>query len=89
MKVHIAYLAQGGIDPIEQPRIGYHRLGHGSNYDPGLVLQVARLLRIAKPDMVQSWILQLDVIVAPGLDLVSPGRLSSTSSTACIAFATV
>lgn len=38
-----------------------HRLRPGGNYSPSLVLELARIIRRIKPDLVQTWLPQMDV----------------------------
>ena len=59
-EVHVAYIQPGVIDP-ELPGVVRHQLKVQSNYDPLLACQIFKLLRVIKPDVVQTWNLQMDV----------------------------
>lgn len=59
--VHIAY-TKGGPHKPELPGVVLHRLKSRSNYDPYLFWQLVRLIRRIKPDIIQTWILQMDVL---------------------------
>jgi glycosyltransferase involved in cell wall biosynthesis len=59
--VHIAYHTEGPDKP-ELPGVALHRLKSRSNYDPYLLWQVVRLIRSIKPDIIQTWLLQMDIL---------------------------
>lgn len=60
-QVHIAYLRKGpGTQELLE--VVLHRLRARSNYDPFILWQLIRLIRQIKPDIVHTWILQMDVI---------------------------
>jgi glycosyltransferase involved in cell wall biosynthesis len=59
--VHIAYSAEGPCKP-ELPGVILHRLKSRSNYDPYLLWQLIRLIRSTKPDIIHTWILQMDIL---------------------------
>ncbi len=60
-QVHVAYLRSG---PANQglPDVELHRIRGRSNYDPYILWQLVRLIRQIKPDIVHTWILQMDII---------------------------
>lgn len=61
--VHIAYFLEG----IHQPEllgVTLHHLTSRSSYDPYLLWQLLRLVRRIKPDIIHTWILQMDVLGA-------------------------
>ncbi|HMA54166.1 MAG TPA: glycosyltransferase, partial [Acidobacteriota bacterium] len=60
-EVHIGYSREG---PERPDLIGVvlHRLESRSNYSPLLLRQLVRLIRSVKPDVVQTWILQMDIL---------------------------
>ena len=60
-ETHAAYSADGPNRP-ELPGVHLHRLKSVSNYDPWLLWQVVRLIRKIKPDVMQSWTLQMCII---------------------------
>ena len=59
--VHIAYSQDGPCKP-ELHGVVLHRLKSRSNYDPYLLWQLVRLIRRVKPDIVATWILQMDIL---------------------------
>ena len=66
--VHVAY-SKDGIHKPELPGVVRHRLKARSNYDPYVLWQLVRLIRHIKPDIIHTWILQMDVLggMAAGL----------------------
>ncbi|MCX5785942.1 MAG: glycosyltransferase [Elusimicrobia bacterium] len=60
-EVHIAYSTGGPCEP-ELPGVVRHRLKSRSNYDPYLLWQLIRLIRNIKPDIIHTWILQMDIL---------------------------
>ena len=59
--VHIAYSTEGPIKP-ELPGVVLHQLKSRSNYDPYLLWQLVRIIRRIKPDIIHTWILQMDIL---------------------------
>ena len=59
--VHAAYSTDGPIRP-ELPGVVLHQFKSRSNYDPYLLLQLQRLIRSIKPDIIHTWILQMDIL---------------------------
>jgi glycosyltransferase involved in cell wall biosynthesis len=59
--VHLAYSYGGPYSP-ELPGVVLHQLKAQSNYDPCLLWQVFRLIRRIKPDIIHTWILQMDIL---------------------------
>ena len=59
--VHIAYSKEGLYRP-ELPSVVLHQLKARSNYDPYLLWQLVRLIRRIKPDIIQTWVLQMDIL---------------------------
>jgi glycosyltransferase involved in cell wall biosynthesis len=66
--VHIAY-SEEGIHRPELPGVVLHRLKVRSNYDPYLIWQLVRLTRRIKPDIIHTWILQMDILGGMGAKL--------------------
>jgi glycosyltransferase involved in cell wall biosynthesis len=60
-QVHIAYLRNGPANQ-ELPNVMLHRIKARSNYDPYILWQVIRLIMQIKPDILHTWILQMDII---------------------------
>lgn len=59
--VHLAYFKEGLHKP-ELPGVVLHHLKARSNYDPYLLWQLIRLTRLIKPDIIHTWILQMDIL---------------------------
>lgn len=61
--VHIAYLYEGPKRTQIQPSaIQFHKLTAINNYDPSIVWQLIRLIRQIKPDIIHTWIMQMDIL---------------------------
>ena len=60
-EVHIGYY-NNGPNPIYLPGVILHKLKSSSNYDPFVIWQLIILIRKIKPDIVQTWILQMDIL---------------------------
>jgi glycosyltransferase involved in cell wall biosynthesis len=59
--VHLAFSKEGP----EMPKLNgvvLHKLKSRSNHDPYLLWQIVHLIRRVKPDIVQTWILQMDIL---------------------------
>jgi glycosyltransferase involved in cell wall biosynthesis len=62
LQVDVALLYRGPYtEALEATGAVLHWLGTGSNHDPRLVWQLVRLIRKIRPDIVQSWLRQMDV----------------------------
>jgi glycosyltransferase involved in cell wall biosynthesis len=59
--VHVAYSRKGPHEPALDG-VALHRLKSRSNYDPCLLWQLVRLIRRIKPDIVHTWIMQMDIL---------------------------
>jgi glycosyltransferase involved in cell wall biosynthesis len=59
--VHIAYSKEGPQYP-ELPGVVFHQFKARSNYDPFLFGQLVGLTRRIKPDIIHTWILQMDIL---------------------------
>lgn len=60
-KVDVACLTQGQDRP-DLNGVRVHRLVARSNHDPHLFWQLVRLIRRTKPDIIHTWILQMDIL---------------------------
>ncbi len=62
-EVHVAYLSESPV-PRAFSEAGFylHPLYKLNNYDPRILLQLVRLIRSIKPDLIQTWVLQMDVL---------------------------
>lgn len=62
-KIIVATLGDQGDPPADWCRhIRLHRLKGRSNYDPGLLFQLFRLIGKIKPDLIQTWNPQTDIL---------------------------
>lgn len=59
--VHVAYSKEGPQKP-ELHGVVLHELKARSNYDPYLLWQLVRIIRRIKPDIIHTWILQMDIL---------------------------
>jgi glycosyltransferase involved in cell wall biosynthesis len=59
-EVHIAYV-QDGPESVPLPGVVLHRLNLSGNHDPSLFIKLLRLTRTIDPDIIQSWILMMDI----------------------------
>jgi glycosyltransferase involved in cell wall biosynthesis len=59
--VHIAYSREGSHTP-ELPDVALHRVNSRSNYNPYLLWRLVRLVRHIRPDVIHTWILQMDIL---------------------------
>ncbi|MFH1902560.1 MAG: glycosyltransferase [Candidatus Omnitrophota bacterium] len=59
--VHIAYSKDGPCKP-ELPGVVLHKLKSRSNYNPYLLWQLVRLIWRIRPDIIHTWILQMDIL---------------------------
>ena len=61
--VHVAYLRDGPhLSRLLQEDVRTHYLGPLNNSDPRLVLKIHRLIRQIRPDIIQTWLTQMDII---------------------------
>jgi len=58
---HVAYSKDGPHKPGLHGVV-LHRLKSRSNYDPYLLWQLVQLIRRIKPDIIHTWILQMDIL---------------------------
>jgi glycosyltransferase involved in cell wall biosynthesis len=59
--VHVVY-SKEGPHKLKLPGVVLHRLKTRSNYDPYLLWHLVRIIRRIKPDIIQTWILQMDIL---------------------------
>lgn len=61
--VHVGYLIPGPKRVLfERPGLTLHSLGARGNHDPRLFVAVYRVIGAVDPDVVQTWLLQMDVL---------------------------
>jgi glycosyltransferase involved in cell wall biosynthesis len=62
VEVHVAYHTSGEFrESLEQAGAVLHPLRLPDNHSPALVAQMVRVIRKIQPDLVQTWLLQMDV----------------------------
>lgn len=59
--VHVAYSVEGPQRPTI-PGVMLHKLKSRSSYDPYLLWQLIFIIRRIKPDIIHTWIMQMDVL---------------------------
>lgn len=81
-QVHVALTAGGpNLRRLEAGGAAVHRLAATSNHDPRLAWQLARVFRRVRPDLVQVWFVQMEVIAGMIAELSrTPWILSERSS---------
>jgi glycosyltransferase involved in cell wall biosynthesis len=61
--VHIAYhLSEAESGGLPDSRVRYHTLRSRGNHDPLLLRQLIKVVREVRPDLIQTWLLQMDVL---------------------------
>lgn len=87
IEVHVAYVAGGpNLARFDGTAVRLHALPAASNHDPRLAWRILRLVRRVRPDVVQTWLTQMDIL-AGGAALLSgvPLIVSERSSAAAYA----
>jgi glycosyltransferase involved in cell wall biosynthesis len=81
-EVHVAYLHEGpNLARLANANVQLHRISGLSNHDPRICLRVIRLIKSLHVDVVQTWLLQMDVFGgAACLATSTPWLLSERSS---------
>lgn len=82
VEVHIAYCSSGpNLARLQDTGVQLHTLASAGNHDPALAWKIFQLVRRLRPDVVQTWLLQMDILggVAALLNRV-PLILSERSS---------
>ena len=60
--VHVAFLEEGPVASAFFGRgICLHKLNHRGNYDPRILIQIFRLITRIRPDIIHTWMLQMDI----------------------------
>ncbi len=80
--VHVGFLREGSnFDRLAASGATMHRIASRGNYDALLVARVMRLIRNVKPQLVQTWLTQMDVLGGAAATLTrTPWLLSERSS---------
>lgn len=82
MDVHVAYLRPGtNLDSMRDSGVTFHQLYGRNNYDPRILRQLVKTIRSVKPDLIQTWLLQMDIIAGLAARLTdTPFILSEQAS---------
>lgn len=63
VECHIGYCSEGpNLKSLLGSAVHLHRIEVAGNHDPRLFWKIWRLIRAVKPDVVQTWLLQMDVV---------------------------
>ena len=87
VEVHVAFGQSGvnsdaNLERISNSDVKHHRIPSRTNYDPMILLRILGVIRSVRPDLVQTWILQMDVLGGLSAMLAGvPFVLSERSST--------
>ena len=79
-RVHIGVRRGGGNKNFLNDAVEIHYLGDYKFLDPRLFLSIFRLIRAVRPSLVQTWLIQMD-IVGGALSLISPVQWIMTERT--------
>ena len=61
--VHVAFVHGGpNLSRLEASGATVHRLAASGNYDPRILSGLVRVIRAVKPDVMQCWLLQMEVL---------------------------
>lgn len=62
-EVHVVFSREGvNLDRVKAGGVAAHRVGLGGNHDPGIFFRLVRLIRKLRPDVVQTYLTQMDVL---------------------------
>lgn len=63
VEVHVAYCSGGpNLSRLEDSGVHLHPLASAGNHDPALAWKIYQLVRRLRPDVVQTWLLQMDIL---------------------------
>ncbi len=83
-EVTVGYLHDGPVDDL--PDVRWHQFDARGNHDPRLLVQILRLVRQFRPDVIHTWILQMDVLGGVAAKLTRTAWVCrEPSSAACYA----
>ena len=82
--VHVAIVQEGPLSAdLASAGAVVHRLGSRSKYDPGVLVAMLALIRRLRPDCVQTWLTQMDLVGGSAASILAvPWILSERSSSA-------
>lgn len=62
-EVHVAFVHPGpNLHRLDASGVVLHQFRSGGNYDPRILLDALRIVREIDPDIVQTWLLQMDIV---------------------------
>lgn len=62
LEIHVGYVHGGpNLARLEDSGMNLHRVACAGNYDPRILLRLIRLIHATRPDIVHTWLLQMDV----------------------------
>jgi len=60
--VHVAFLEEGPNPSLLCSKgIHLYKFNHWGNYDPLIIMQIVHLIKRIRPDIIQTWVLQMDI----------------------------
>lgn len=63
VECHIGYCSEGpNLQSLLESNVHLHQFRVAGNHDPKLFWQIWSLIRTIKPDVIQTWLLQMDVV---------------------------
>ena len=63
LEIHVAHVTEGvNFSRIDNSACTLHRLAASGNHDPRLFLSILGLLRKLRPSLLQTWLLQMDLL---------------------------
>jgi glycosyltransferase involved in cell wall biosynthesis len=82
VQTHIAYVHPGvNLAPLVTSKVRLHAIACGGNHDPRILLKLVDLIRYVQPDLVQTWLTQMDIFAGVAARLTgTPFVLSERSS---------
>lgn len=61
-EVHVAYIDDRAFRTANVPGVQFHCIAARGNYDPRILYNLFKLAAKIRPDIIQSWILQMDIL---------------------------
>lgn len=67
VELHVAFCERGvnskaNLEFLSGSDVKLHIIPSASNYDPWVILRLLKLIRLVRPDLIQTWLLQMDVL---------------------------
>jgi glycosyltransferase involved in cell wall biosynthesis len=84
VQTHVAYVHPGvNMAPLVASKVRLHSVACGGNHDPRILLKLLGLIRDVRPDVVQTWLPQMDIFAGVAARLTgTPFVLSERCSAA-------